>query len=209
MIACALSLCSCGTPLEEAMFGKYAPKITPYEKFDTDHLEVAQKAHVQKLNLQIVHYHKLVVQINDYLDSVDGRNRKMSLFSIFGNGTMGATNVASAALTAAAPAANVVWTQSMTATNAAYSNFSREIDTHRVSGIAIRESMKLTAKDLMMAMAKVKIFEAYEAAGTVSFTGLYNANMVALHEMEVALVLKPFTHVITVQPADTTPPDKK
>lgn len=203
---CIIALPSCNS-LSTALFGPPAAGLTNQEKYpefprDQDQ---GQNAQIDLLNTQVAKYNELVKAINDYLKNVDGRGRRFSIFALGGRGFVGGTNVASAALAAASPAANLVWTQGLTATNAAYGNLESEMDTHRLSGVAIRESMKLTAADLTAALAKLRFYEAYSAILGVeqpkSFLQYYNENRAALIELETALVLKPFTHVITVTTA--------
>lgn len=200
---CIIALPSCNS-LSTTLFGPPAAGLTIQKDYPKDILnpDPIRDPQIDLLNSQVAKYNELVTSINDYLKNVDGRGRRFSIFALGGRGFVGGTSVASAALAAASPAANLVWTQGLTATNAAYGNLESEMDTHRLSGIAIRESMKLTAADLTAALAKLRFYEAYSAIlgveQTKGFLEYYNENRAALIELETALVLKPFTHVITV-----------
>lgn len=196
--------------LEKMVSTPQASKLNTLTEFPALTTDETEALLLKQLDVQRVHYNKVVTMINEYLSQMDGQQRKFSLLLIGGRSVSGATSIASAALNAAAPAANLPWVQGATAANAAFTSVEKELSTQRLSGMAIRESLGLTANDIVEALKKLQFFEAYAAAlrrDETAFATAYIANLKALMELESAITLKPLTHMVKVESIKETTPE--
>lgn len=179
-----------------------APALQPVNKFvapaGTDTLALQR---IGQLNLYAETYNKLIIEANRLFSKLDGRRRGTSKAALYSQGAVAAGGIATAALTAAAPQANVAWIQGLNAFGTGTTSVRSEFATQRMTAEAYTQTLTVMANDIIEARRKIDFIKAYGAVFESSPTAWSQAitNLGSgLTELESAIVLRPLTLTVSV-----------
>ncbi len=192
IIAVSLALASCTNSYKSIGLATIQP-------FPTTSLDADQLTRVALVNRQITRHQDLVDKANTLLSGMDGKQRGLSYSAVGTKGGIASLGIASAALTAAAPAANAVWIQTIGGTIAGANTINAEMQAQQLTAAVMKDALINTATNLLDAYKDIDFDTAYAYAlyDTVPFSkfnNVINKNHSALSLLEQAIVLKPRTY---------------
>lgn len=156
----------------------------------------------EQYNQRVAMYNEIVDQANRLFSRLDGQRRGLSTAGIASQVGIAASGVTTAALTAAAPAANAAWIQGLTGFNTGVNSVRSEFGTQRLTSEAVAQVLRLVATEINSAREKINFPEAEALVGGSGGDGWARVMKdmgEGLRNMEKAVVLAPMTYSIRVE----------
>jgi len=189
-----------------------APSLQTLTEFRVDESKVSPESlplvqqRLFELNAHRATYNSLIGEANKLFSRLDGQRRGTSRAAILAQTGMAAGGIATAALNAAAPAANAAWIQGLNATTTGTNSVRAEFATQRMTSDAYTQTLTVLANDIIAARQSINFPQAYSQLltpdndqWTRSMTTIGNG----IRDLETAIVLRPMTLTVNVV-KDTT-----
>jgi hypothetical protein len=184
-----------------------APSLQTVDEFKVDETKVIAtelprvKQRLFELNAHRESYNALIREANKLFSRLDGQRRGTSRAAILAQTGMAAGGIATAALNAAAPAANAAWIQGLNATTTGTNSVRAEFATQRMTSDAYTQTLTVLANDIITARQKINFPQAYSQLLTpdnVQWTRSMTAIGTGIRDLETAIVLRPMTLTVNV-----------
>jgi hypothetical protein len=184
-----------------------APSLQTIAEFNADETKIDQvqlplvKQRLFELNAHRTAYNALIGEANKLFSRLDGQRRGTSRAAILAQTGMAAGGIATAALNAAAPAANSAWIQGLNATTTGTNSVRAEFATQRMTSDAYTQTLTVLANDIIAARQNINFPRAYSQLLTPDdnqWTSSMTTIGKGIRELETAIVLRPMTLTVNV-----------